>query len=381
MRKGIFLVLCLLLVMPAPSPLWAGAYEQLLGMTGGTAYVPPASDPSPSGSSNYQEPRYREPRYVDPAAAQKREERRKARQRARDQARKKSARARKDEREDREWEEKNRERNEKEAKRQIVLKQLPPKWQLKSDPKKSAAAGKVPSLGGLNDLTSLHKKIEAMQKQEKLTVQQQNQLADLDKKMLDLWAQMVRAADTPDQVRKVLRLPIGFADASSQNVPRLSQDMLRNMLQLPADNDTFVELSKDLMPVRNGLVNFAGDYLQNIIAAAPVDIFEAATDAELGGLLKNSLAIAKVTMAFRDLSKGIASVADFAIGKIPMPQASIAETGRKIYTNIAFASLNSFMEKASAAVGVNHDSAAFIKDLKEEATVGQRAFMEWMGVK
>ena len=380
MRKGTFLVIFLLLAV-APAPSWAGAYEQLLDMSGGSAYVPDVPDPSPVESSSYQEPVYREPRYVDPAAARRRAEERKARQKARQEARKKRARARKDEREDREWEQKKRERQEKEARRQIVLKQLPPAWQLKSDPKKRAEAAKVPSLGGLSDLTSLHKQVDALQKQNKLTAQQQNQLAELDKKILNLWAQMVSAGDTPERVRKVLRLPIGFADAGGQNVPRLSQDMLRDMLQTPAASDNMAESSKDLMPVRNGLVNFAGDYLQNVIAAAPADIFEAATDAELGGLLKDGVAIAKVTMAFRDVSSGIASVADFVIGKIPVPQAAIAEAGRKIYTNTAFAAMNDFMEKASASVGAEHNSAAFWQDLKEKSTTGQRAFLEWMGVK
>ncbi|OGK05672.1 MAG: hypothetical protein A2W80_14080 [Candidatus Riflebacteria bacterium GWC2_50_8] len=382
MRKVILMIFCLLLVQ-APMPLWAGAYEQLVGMAGGSANVPNVPDPTPvdgySQPSDYNPPpRYR---YVDPAAEQRRAELREQRRKEREQARAKRARERKDEREDREWEQENRERKENEAKRQIVLKQLPPKWQLKTSTKKNAAASKVPALSGLSGLTSLQKQIDALQKQTGLTTEQQSQLADLDKKLFALWAQMVSANDTPEKVRKVLRLPVGFGDAAAQNVPKLSQNMLRDMLQEPADISTAAELSKDLMPVKNGLVNFAGDYLQNLIAAAPVDVFEAATDAELAGLMKDGLAVAKVTMAFRDKAKGIAAVADFVVGRIAVPQAAIAEAGRKIYSNVAFSALNDFMEKSSAAVGVNHDKTAFWDDLKQRSTTGQRAFLEWMGVK
>lgn len=384
MRKVILLALCLSLLLPA-LPLWAGAYEQLLSISGGSANVPSVPEPTPvepydsNQSSNYNPPSNYH--YVDPAEQQRQRELRQQRRKERQRERANRARERKNEREDREWEEKNRERKENEAKRQIVLKQLPQKWQLKTSTKKSATASKVPALSGLSDMTNMQKQIDALLKQGSLSAQQQSELAALDKKILELWAQMVNAGDTPERVRKVLRLPVGFANVTAQTVPELSQDRLRDMLLAPADVGPVSELSKDFMPVKNGLVNFAGDYLQNIIAAAPADVFVAVTDAELGGLMQDGLAVAKVTMAFRDKAKGLAAVADFVVGRVAVPQAAIAEAGRKIYTNVAFSALNNFMEKSSAAVGLNHDSAAFWQDLKDKSDTGQRAFLEWMGVK
>ncbi|PKL50932.1 MAG: hypothetical protein CVV42_01130 [Candidatus Riflebacteria bacterium HGW-Riflebacteria-2] len=373
MRKLTFLVF-LLLLLSVPAATWAGAYEQLLSISGGSANVPDVPDPTPvepSNYSSYQEPSYN---YVDPAEQRRREERRRQRQKANERR----AREARERRREQERAESKKERDEREAKRQIVLKQLPPKWQLKSSAKKSPVAGKVPPLSGLSELSSMHEQVEALQKNGSLNSQQQAELAGLDRKMFDLWSQMVSAADTPERVRKVLRLPIGFAD--STGVPKLSQEKLRELIKAQEDSAAAAVI-QDAVPVKNGLVNFASDYLQGILAAAPAEIFEAATDAELGALLKNGVALAKVTLAFRDKSKGIASVADFAVGRIAIPHAAVAEAGRKIYTNVAFASLNNFMEKASSSVGETFDRAAFWKNLKEEATTGQRSFIEWLGAK
>lgn len=382
MRKLIYVVIAGFLML-MPDMAWAGAYEQLLSISGGGApSVPDVPEPTPvepdnysnsnsNSYSNYQQPSYN---YVDPAEQQRREERRRQRQKARERR----AREARDRREDREWEEEKKQRNEYEAKRQIVLKQLPPKWQLKSSAKKNPVAGKVPPLSGLSSMTSMQKQIDALQNKGGLNAQQQAELASLDRKMLDLWAQLVSADDTPERVRRVIRLPLGFAD--SQDVARLGQEELRALLQAPSDSPA-AEAVSDLLPVRNGVVNFAGDYLQNIIAAAPAEVFEAATDAEMGALMKDGVALAKVTLAFRDASQGIAALADFVVGRIAVPQAAIAEAGRKIYTNIAFESLNNFMDKASSAVGATHDRTAFWQEIKDESSTGQRAFLEWMGAK
>ncbi len=389
MRKLIYVVL-IGLMMLVPDITRAGAYEQLLSISGGPANVPDVPDPTPVetydssdyqqstpdesyNSSNYQQPNYNY-NYVDPAEQQRREERRQQRQRERE----KRAREARERRKEQKWREEDKEYAEREAKRQIVLKQLPPKWQLKSSAKKNPTTGKVPPLSGLSTLTGLQKQIEALQKQGNLNSQQQAQLIALDLKMLNLWAQMINDEDTPERVRKVLRLPVGFAE--SKDAPRLNQEKLRELLQPPVESP-LSEITKDLVPVRNGLVNFAGDHLQNIIAAAPADVFEAVTDAEMGAMMKDAVAVAKVTMAFRDLSKGVAALADFVVGRIAVPQAAIADAGRKIYTNVAFESLNNFMDKASSAVGMNHDRGAFWQKIKEESTTGQRAFIEWMGAK
>ncbi|KAF1083163.1 MAG: hypothetical protein GQF41_0930 [Candidatus Rifleibacterium amylolyticum] len=383
MRKLIYVVFVGLLMF-LPDVVWAGAYDQLLSIYGGSApSVPDVPEPTPVDPSDYSNSNYQQPtyNYVDPQEELNREWRREQRQKAREarqQERKKRARQARERQKDREWEEWRKADKERQKQLDIVRKKLPPKWQLKSSSKKSPAAGKVPPLSGLSDMTSVQKQIEALQKQGNLNSQQQAELANLDRRMLDLWKQMVSAEDTPERVRKVLRLPVGLAEA--QNVARLDQQKLRDFLQMP-DGSPAAEVAKDLVPVRNGVVNFAGDYLQNIIAAAPTEVFEAATDAEMGALMKDGVALAKVTLAFRDTAKGIAALADFVVGRIAVPQAAIAEAGRKIYTNVAFEALNNFMDKASSAVGATHDRSAFWQEIKEESTTGQRAFLEWMGAK
>ncbi|NLF97888.1 MAG: hypothetical protein GX569_14215 [Candidatus Riflebacteria bacterium] len=375
MRKFIY-VFFVGLIMFMPDMSWAGAYDQLLSISGGSANVPAVPEPTPVEPSNYSNSNYQQPsyNYVDPAEKKRREESRKQRQKARERR----AREARERRKDREWEEWEKAHEERQKQLDIVRKQLPPTWQLKSSAKKNTTAGKLPSLSGLGEVTSVQKQIEKLQKQDNLNSQQQDELAGLDLKMFDLWAQLVSAEDTPERVRKVLRLPVGLAEPKS--VARLDQQKLRDFLQMPEGNPV-VGAASDLLPVRNGVVNFAGDYLQNIIAAAPADVFEAATDAEMGALMKDGVALAKVTLAFRDTSNGIAALADFVVGRIAVPQAAIADAGRKIYTNVAFEALNNFMDEASSAAGATYDRSAFWQEIKRESSTGQRAFLKWMGAK
>lgn len=380
MRRIFFLLFGLAFLL-APEPLWAGAYEQLLSISGGSANIPDVPEPTPVeeyNSSSYQQQNYN---YVDPQEeanrAWRREQRKKAAEvRRRDRARR--AREARWRREDREWAEERKERQEYQKQLDIVRKQLPPSWKLKSSQNSNPATEKAPPLSGLSSLIDVQKEIDVLQEKGQLDQQQQKKLAELDKKMFELWQQMVSADDTPAKLRRVLRLPVGLAQ--SHAVPELTQDRLREMLQLP-DNSPVTELAKDAVPIKNGLVNFAGDYLHNLLSQAPAEVFEAVTDEELGGLLKNGIAIAKIGMAFRDKAKGIAAVIDFAVGRIKCPQANIAAAGRKIYTNVAFEALHNFMEKSSSAIGLEYNRTESMEQLKKESSLGQRAFIEWLGAK
>lgn len=376
------LVLGLLLSL-APLPSWAGAYDQLVGMAGGSGNVPSVPDPSPSEYQGYNNTSYsnESSNSYDYAAAEERrrvrqvERQRKAKQR--EEARKNRERKRRDDREDRE----DREWQKKQDLRQVTLKQLPPSWQLKSKPGARSGAGKTIAAGNMSDLSSMQKQIAELRKQPG----KDSQVAELEAKVLQLWGKVVSSSSGSERVRRMLRLPVGIAADSGTPVPHLSQAMLVQMLQAQTARDQQIidDLQEGLVPVKTGLVNFARDYLQEVVSGAPASIVEAATEGELSSLVENLPVVARITMAFResDMASGMATAADYVVGRVQFPQSSIAEAGRKIYVNVALESLNNFMDKASGAVGMTHDRKVFWQELKQQATVGQRAFMEWLGVK
>ncbi len=374
-----------LLLSLAPLPAWAGAYDQLVGMAGGAGNVPSVPDPTPADYQGYDNTSYSNENNnsYDYAAAEERrrvrqiERERKARQRQ--EARKKRERKRRDDREDKE----DLEWKKKQELRQVTLQQLPPAWQLKSKPGAGSgtATGKSGAARNMSDLGNMQKQIAELRKQ----VGKDSQIAELEAKILQLWGKVISSSSAPDRASRMLRLPVGIAADNGFPVPHLSQATLVQMLQTQTayDQQIIDDVQEGLVPVKTGLVNFARDYLQEVISGAPASIVEAATEGEMSALVKDLPVVAKITMACRegDMASGMATVADYVVGRVPLPQASIAEAGRKIYVNVALESLNNFMDKASGAVGMTHDRKVFWQELKQQATVGQRAFMEWLGVK
>jgi hypothetical protein len=96
----------------------------------------------------------------------------------------------------------------------------------------------------------------------------------------------------------------------------------------------------------------------------------------------NLLAVAKIPVAYKleGQASARAATADFLVGLFPIPQASFAVTGGRIYANVAYQALNKFMTDSMAAVGVDFDKEKFWSDLKNQSTTGTQALMEWLNV-
>jgi hypothetical protein len=75
-----------------------------------------------------------------------------------------------------------------------------------------------------------------------------------------------------------------------------------------------------------------------------------------------------------------AKLVDYALSRLPQPladRAQVAKDGGKVYSNVAFRALDSFMVDAMNAVGVTFDPVAFRQRVKAELTGGQKGVDEW----
>jgi hypothetical protein len=129
------------------------------------------------------------------------------------------------------------------------------------------------------------------------------------------------------------------------------------------------------MVLKHFLVNqptAGAEYIGEKIAG---DILE---DAPFG----NILALAKIPVAYKQGGEASAraATADFLVGLFPIPQATFAVEGGRVYANVANQALNKFMTDAMASVGVDFDKEKFWSDLKNQSSVGTQALMEWLNV-
>jgi hypothetical protein len=93
------------------------------------------------------------------------------------------------------------------------------------------------------------------------------------------------------------------------------------------------------------------------------------------------LGLAKVAIAAKkDAAEGLKAMADVLVGLIPIPQASFAVAGGRIYGNVAYRAMNDFMEKSMQVTGGSIDLPAFWKELDDELTINLRAYREWVHV-
>lgn len=103
------------------------------------------------------------------------------------------------------------------------------------------------------------------------------------------------------------------------------------------------------------------------------------------GFYEKGLPILKIAVTAQTEGKEAAGVEtiDYAVSLIPMPslQHGIAEIGRKIYTKIAFGSLDKFLEEtenAGTALGFDFNKDEFKQSFENEMSTGQRIIYKWL---
>lgn len=78
----------------------------------------------------------------------------------------------------------------------------------------------------------------------------------------------------------------------------------------------------------------------------------------------------------------LAETTDFIISKIPEPlslHAGFAVEGGRMYSNVTYHAMNRFMKDAMKATGREFDPEAFWKEFDEELTTSQKGVKQWIG--
>lgn len=369
-------------------PLFAGAYDQLTGMAGGSANVPDvppptrvdppdSSDSSDSSSESYTPSIFSRLFTVSPEEQAKREQRRIQRQKTREEQKRKREAQRRHEAQQRRKRQAERRRQEPPTPAPVLL---PPPRPLTSLARKAPPSLRPPSttVPAGTEAQSLQKelfRIETLRKKSRLTDQEKVLLGQLQDACRNLWA---KAAGKPGQsmaTRERLRidLPIEDAAPTSGRKPLISREAVATWMNaVPKTSDTPLgDMISSFQTERMESVieQESGRYMKKLYGEAGKEAFE------------NVLGLAKITMEVgkNDLPAAAKETIDFLIGMIAQPQAAWAVSGGRIYADVAFQALDDFMVKSMKGVGVDFDTKEFWQKFRDDLNGGQKTVFQWIG--
>jgi len=192
-------------------------------------------------------------------------------------------------------------------------------------------------------------------------------LAQLESGRNALWAKAVGVIDLPADAREALTLSLPVTSAQGL-VPEITQWDIRGM---EATAKVMKEISaKMVVPKLLDCVKELDIY--SVPELEAVDN-AAKTYGKFQTITKIAMLVAK-----GETSTAIADSVDFIVGALPLPSASTAVNGGRLYSNVAFQATDRFMSDAMKATGATFDSKAFWNDFKNDLNVGQRAVMEFV---
>jgi hypothetical protein len=390
-RFGVLLGLSVFFVFSGPEAVFAGAYDQLLQMSGGSApsvpeptYIPVeesgSSDSSNNsgswffGQDNSWEAQERR-RKAREERAKKREERRKRNKFRRD------VRKYHDDDEDRvsKTPEYKRPGEEKEKKR--WPKGLPQK---RSTYRKTTNKSKLEPIESLKSIeqqteafTESGMRLRALSRtyeNKKPGYNEKEDLKKLQKYNRDLWAKTVKSKDLKPEDRFKMALHLGEKNYNhTEQCFLLKNNEIETMAR---NNETF--LNRDVF---DPIADFHANMAQNLVEHTGEGLAEAIDPNTGGKIYGNLLGIGKVSvsLANKKYGKAAGQVLDIIVSRIRCPQAQFAVDGGRIYANTSFRALDNFMNKAMQATGNSFDGKKFWTDLKQQMNPGQKAIFNWVG--
>jgi hypothetical protein len=98
---------------------------------------------------------------------------------------------------------------------------------------------------------------------------------------------------------------------------------------------------------------------------------------------ENLLGVGHIAIAAKEngTAGALAGTADFIISKMPEPlsaHAGLATEGGRMYANVAYRALNRFMSDAMRATGAEFDAETFWKRFDDDLTLGQKGVKQWI---
>jgi|GEM_PF-2867656 len=215
--------------------------------------------------------------------------------------------------------------------------------------------------------------IETLSRSADATSEDRTMLDIAEARRNQLWSKAVSVPGLPDDDREALALSLPAV--TTPDSPRLTlQDAgaLQKTIQSTerqADTVVTAMLSDLYVYTTSEATGLAGEAMvKRVLNEDAADRF-----GDFLGVSKIALATAQ-----DGASSGIAAAADFFIGKIPIPQATLAVTGGRQYANVAYQVQSKFMVDAMKATGADFDVQEFWRSFKEELGTGQKAVMEFV---
>jgi hypothetical protein len=205
------------------------------------------------------------------------------------------------------------------------------------------------------------------------TVEDRTMLDIAEVRRNQLWAKAASVPGLPDDDREALALSLPVV--TPPDSPRLTLQDAKALHKSIQSTDRQAETV-----VTSMLSDLYVYTTSEATALAGEAMIKRVLDEDAAGRFGDFLGVSKIALATAQdgASSGIAAAADFFIGKIPLPQSTVAVTGGRQYANVVYQVQSKFMVDAMKATGADFDVQEFWRNFKEELNTGQKAVMEFV---
>jgi hypothetical protein len=212
-----------------------------------------------------------------------------------------------------------------------------------------------------------------------------SEIAEADKleaRRNTLWKKAISVPGLTAEERDRFRLKLHTLNAqSSVTIPTLNKDIIDKWLKPPPL--PVQEQGKPAVPTMNPVASWlTGQFAMGQVQGALEFGGEVVTD-EISeeNSFGDFLGVGKIALAYKEggVSSALAETGNFLVGKIGMPEASVAVEGGRQYANVVFQAQNKFMTDSMKAAGGEFDKEKFWSEFNEDLTVWQKAVKEFVG--
>ena len=197
-----------------------------------------------------------------------------------------------------------------------------------------------------------------------------------------LWKKAISVPGLTAEERERFRLKLHTLNANSVPVPSINQETSKQWQRVPelqsspGQEKTPAPSSN---PVATWLVGeFGVGQAQSAVESGGEEWADRILDEHSYG---DFLGVAKIAVAYKEggASGAVTEGLNYLVGKIPIPQASLAVEGGRQYANVAFQAENRFMTAAMEGAGGEFDKDQFWSSFNADLNVWQKAVVGWVG--
>ena len=249
-----------------------------------------------------------------------------------------------------------------------------------------------PRVGGLtlaewNEARMYQYRIDSITRNWPLSAAEATLLEQWEEQRNRLWKKAISVPGLTYEERQRLRLQLYVPAVYQNSIPQartspetLQQWFLNDNQQPISLNYSKLKETPSNPAIVHMITDFSAETIESQLEEKITDYLEEqrkGAGKHLGYLFKT----ARLTIAYKDdgaagvISEGAET---FLVGSIPIPQAQLAVTGGRMYSNVAYHTLNQFMIKAMNSVNATFDADQFWNNLKAESGTGVKAVMNFI---